>query len=50
VGEGQRPGEIVDPGPTPEFAAQVVDEFRELLRQLGDDGQLGANRTRRIQP
>ncbi|HEX3450428.1 MAG TPA: ECF-type sigma factor [Isosphaeraceae bacterium] len=35
--EGQRPGEIVDPGPTPEFAAQVVDEFRELLRRLGDD-------------
>jgi DNA-directed RNA polymerase specialized sigma24 family protein len=31
------PGEIADPGPTPEFAAQVVDEFRELLRRLGDD-------------
>ena len=28
---------IADPGPTPEFAAQVVDEFRELLRRLGDD-------------
>jgi DNA-directed RNA polymerase specialized sigma24 family protein len=26
-----------DPGPTPEFAAQVVDEFRTLLRRLGDD-------------
>jgi DNA-directed RNA polymerase specialized sigma24 family protein len=31
------PGDIVDPGPTPEFAAQVVDEFRALLRRLGDD-------------
>jgi len=35
--EGQGAGEIADPGPTPEFAAQVVDEFRELLRRLGDD-------------
>ncbi len=31
------PDEIADPGPTPEFAAQVVDEFRDLLRRLGDD-------------
>jgi DNA-directed RNA polymerase specialized sigma24 family protein len=35
--EGQASGDIVDPGPTPEFAAQVVDEFRELLERLGDD-------------
>ena len=35
--ESQGPNEIVDPGPSPEFAAQVVDEFRELLRRLGDD-------------
>lgn len=30
-------GEVADRGPTPEFAAQVVDEFRVLLRRLGDD-------------
>jgi RNA polymerase sigma factor (sigma-70 family) len=35
--ESQRPDDVVDPGPTPEFAAQVVDEFRELLERLGDD-------------
>jgi DNA-directed RNA polymerase specialized sigma24 family protein len=35
--EGQGPGDVADPGPTPEFAAQVVDEFRDLLRRLGDD-------------
>lgn len=35
--EGHGPNDIADPGPTPEFAAQVVDEFRELLRRLGDD-------------
>jgi DNA-directed RNA polymerase specialized sigma24 family protein len=35
--KGQATGAIVDPGPTPEFAALVVDEFRELLRRLGDD-------------
>jgi DNA-directed RNA polymerase specialized sigma24 family protein len=34
--EGDGAAEIADPGPTPEFAAQVVDEFRELLRRLGD--------------
>ena len=35
--EGQGAGDAADPGPTPEFAAQVVDEFRSLLRRLGDD-------------
>jgi RNA polymerase sigma factor (sigma-70 family) len=35
--ESQRPDDVVDPGLTPEFAAQVVDEFRELLERLGDD-------------
>jgi RNA polymerase sigma factor (sigma-70 family) len=35
--EKQQPGDVVDPGPTPEFAAQVADEFRELLERLGDD-------------
>jgi RNA polymerase sigma factor (sigma-70 family) len=35
--ESQRPDDVVDPGPTPEFAAQVLDEFRELLERLGDD-------------
>jgi DNA-directed RNA polymerase specialized sigma24 family protein len=30
-------GDAFDPGPTPEFAAQVVDEFRALLQRLGDD-------------
>ena len=35
--EGKGPGDVADPGPTPEFAAQVVDEFRDLLRRLGDD-------------
>jgi DNA-directed RNA polymerase specialized sigma24 family protein len=29
--------EIADPGPTPELAALVGDELRELLRRLGDD-------------
>jgi DNA-directed RNA polymerase specialized sigma24 family protein len=28
---------IADPGPTPEFAARVADEFRHLLELLGDD-------------
>jgi RNA polymerase sigma factor (sigma-70 family) len=28
---------IADPGPTPEFAASVADEFRRLLESLGDD-------------
>jgi len=28
--------DILDPGPTPEFAAQVVDEFRKLLELLGE--------------
>jgi DNA-directed RNA polymerase specialized sigma24 family protein len=35
--DGQHPGDLVDRGPTPEFAAQVVDELRELVRRLGDD-------------
>jgi DNA-directed RNA polymerase specialized sigma24 family protein len=35
--EGRGHDDVADPGPTPEFAAQVVDEFRELLRRLGDD-------------
>jgi DNA-directed RNA polymerase specialized sigma24 family protein len=35
--EGRGHDVVADPGPTPEFAAQVVDEFRELLRRLGDD-------------
>jgi DNA-directed RNA polymerase specialized sigma24 family protein len=35
--ENRHPGDIADPGPTPEFAAQLVDEFRELLERLGDD-------------
>jgi DNA-directed RNA polymerase specialized sigma24 family protein len=29
--------EVVDPGPTPEFAAQAADEFRRLLGLLEDD-------------
>ncbi len=29
--------DILDPGPTPEFAAQIVDEFRKLLERLGED-------------
>jgi DNA-directed RNA polymerase specialized sigma24 family protein len=36
-GNGSGPADIADPGPTPEFAAQVVDEFRKLLHSLGDD-------------
>ena len=35
--EGEAVGEVPDPGPTPEFAAQVADEFRKLLELLGDD-------------
>jgi DNA-directed RNA polymerase specialized sigma24 family protein len=35
--EGAVAVEAVDPGPTPEFAAQVADEFRHLLERLGDD-------------
>lgn len=35
--EGRGAGDVPDEGPTPEFAAQVVDEFRNLLRRLGDD-------------
>ena len=35
--EGQGAGEVADEGPTPEFAAQIIDEFRDLLRRLGDD-------------
>jgi DNA-directed RNA polymerase specialized sigma24 family protein len=35
--EARGAGDAADPGPTPEFAAQVVDEFRTLLRRLGDD-------------
>jgi RNA polymerase sigma factor (sigma-70 family) len=35
--ERHEPTDVVDPGPTPEFAAQAVEEFRELLRRLGDD-------------
>lgn len=35
--EGEAVGEVLDPGPTPEFAAQVADEFRKLLELLGDD-------------
>jgi DNA-directed RNA polymerase specialized sigma24 family protein len=35
--EGQAPGDVADPGPTPEFAAQFIDEFRGLLLRLGDD-------------
>ncbi|WP_422928004.1 ECF-type sigma factor [Singulisphaera sp. PoT] len=34
--EGNAAG-VLDPGPTPEFAAQVVDEFRKLLDLLGED-------------
>lgn len=33
----QGDGDAADPGPSPEFAAQVVDEFRALLHRLGDD-------------
>jgi DNA-directed RNA polymerase specialized sigma24 family protein len=35
--ERQGPWNIVDHRPTPDFAAQVVDEFRSLLGRLGDD-------------
>jgi DNA-directed RNA polymerase specialized sigma24 family protein len=35
--EGLGPSDFADPSPTPEFAAQVVDEFRVLLGRLGDD-------------
>ena len=35
--EGHGLAEAADPGPTPEFAAQVADEFRDLLQRLGDD-------------
>jgi RNA polymerase sigma factor (sigma-70 family) len=31
---------IADPGPTPEFAASIADEFRRLLESLGDDSLL----------
>jgi RNA polymerase sigma factor (sigma-70 family) len=34
---GEGAAEIVDAGPSPEFAAQVADEFRRLLELLGDD-------------
>jgi DNA-directed RNA polymerase specialized sigma24 family protein len=38
AGDGQ-PGweEVAGAGPTPEFAAQAVEEYRRLLGQLGDD-------------
>jgi DNA-directed RNA polymerase specialized sigma24 family protein len=29
--------DLLDPGPTPEFAAQVADECRKLLELLGDE-------------
>jgi DNA-directed RNA polymerase specialized sigma24 family protein len=35
--QAQGAGDAADPGPSPEFAAQVVDEFRALLHRLGDD-------------
>jgi DNA-directed RNA polymerase specialized sigma24 family protein len=35
--DGWEAAEVVDPGPSPEFAAQVADEFRRLLDLLGDD-------------
>ena len=34
---GIEAADILDPGPTPEFAAQVSDECRILLEMLGDD-------------
>jgi len=38
LSEAEARGEgAIDPTPTPEFAAQVVDEFRLLLHRLGDD-------------
>jgi DNA-directed RNA polymerase specialized sigma24 family protein len=39
--EGQDAGDVLDPGPTPDFAAQVAEEFRKLLRLLGDDSLRG---------
>jgi DNA-directed RNA polymerase specialized sigma24 family protein len=33
----QGAGDVLDPGLTPEFAAQVAEEFRNLLHLLGDD-------------
>jgi DNA-directed RNA polymerase specialized sigma24 family protein len=30
-------GQVADDGPSPEFAAQAVEEYRRLLAQLGDD-------------
>jgi DNA-directed RNA polymerase specialized sigma24 family protein len=30
--------QVIGPEPTPEFAAEVADEFRRLLDGLGDDG------------
>jgi DNA-directed RNA polymerase specialized sigma24 family protein len=29
-------GQLVDRGPTPEFAAQAAEECRHLMRRLGD--------------
>lgn len=29
--------EVIDPGPSPEFAAQAAEEFRRLLALLGDE-------------
>ncbi len=39
-GPGDRPGDlerVVGPEPTPEFAAQVSEEYEHLLESLGDD-------------
>jgi RNA polymerase sigma factor (sigma-70 family) len=35
--EGEEAGALADPRPSPEFAAQVAEEFRRLLDCLGDD-------------
>jgi DNA-directed RNA polymerase specialized sigma24 family protein len=35
--DNETAADVLDPGPTPEFAAQVADEFRKLLELLGDD-------------
>src|SRR4051812_3625663 len=34
---GPADGGVIDPYPTPEFAAQAAEEFRRLLGVLGDD-------------
>jgi RNA polymerase sigma factor (sigma-70 family) len=35
--EARGDSDIADAGPSPEFAAQVAEEFRNLLERLGDD-------------